>query len=377
MKTVSTSQPGLRPDSWYLDDKGSHLINIVPTAIHAEGYAHIVAETARRRKLLSAASDIAQLAYAEERDIDEIEADAVKVVLNVQRGNGKMHTAGHVAGEVLDMVSAWADAPLKPGQVRGLPTGLRALDLALGGLSPDTLVILAGRPGMGKSALGFNVAENVARLGKRVAVFSLEMSRKKVLARLACGRAGVNWLRVQQGTTPVHDLSRLMQEIGELGELPLHISDATDLTSAQVRAQVARLHARSPLSLVVLDHIGLLADKDDNEVRRMGTITWALKRIAKDFGLPVLALAQLNRGVELRADKRPALADLRESGKIEENADIVLMMYREKYYDAEAGNEVEVIARKNRDGEANATAHLHFEEELARFYDTARGPLDE
>ena len=226
---------------------------------------------------------------------------------------------------------------------------------------------------MGKSALGFNIAENVARLGKRVAVFSLEMSRKMVLARLACGRARVNWLRVQQGTTPVHDLSRLMQEIGELGELPLHISDATDLTSAQVRAQVARLHARSPLSLVVLDHIGLLADKDDNEVRRMGTITWALKRIAKDFGLPVLALAQLNRGVELRADKRPALADLRESGKIEENADIVLMMYREKYYDAEAGNEVEVIARKNRDGEANATAHLHFEEELARFYDTARG----
>lgn len=353
----------------------SHLINGVPTAIHAEGYARIVANTARRRNLLKAASDVAQLAYAEERDIDEIEADALRAVFHVQRGNGKMHTASHVAGEVFDLVLAWAESPLKPGQVRGLSAGFHALDAALGGLEQETLTILAGRPGMGKSALGFNIAENVARRGKHVAIFSLEMSRKKVMARLACGRARVNWLHVQQGTTPDADLTRLMEAIGALGELPLHISDATDLTTAQVRAEVARLHVRSPLSLVVLDHIGLLADKDDNEVRKMGAITWALKRIAKDLGVPVLALAQLNRGVELRADKRPVLADLRESGRIEENADVVLMMYREKYYDPTANDEIEAIVRKNRDGENNVTAHLRFVEEYARFYDMERQAL--
>ncbi len=347
----------------------SHLINAVPTAIHAEGYAQIVADTARRRSLLQAASDIAQLAYAEERDIDEIEADALRLLCAAQRGSGKMRSARHVAAEVFDMVSAWAKAPLKPGQVRGLSTGFHALDTALGGLASDTLNILAGRPGMGKSALAFNIAGNVARQGKHVVVFSLEMSRRKVMARMACRHAQVNWLRVQQGTTPDQDLTRLMQTIGELGELPMHISDATDLTTAQVRAEVARVNAHTPLSLAVVDHIGLLADRDDNEVRRLGTITWALKRIAKDFSVPVLALAQLNRGVELRSEKQPVLADLRESGKIEENADIVLMMYRAKYYDPKANDEVEVIARKNRDGEANATAHLCFTEEFAQFDD--------
>ncbi|MBN1887043.1 MAG: replicative DNA helicase [Thermoflexales bacterium] len=351
----------------------SHLIGSVPTAIHAEGYARIVADTARRRRLIQAAGDIVQLAYAEDLDIDQVEADALRLLCTIQPGNGKMLTARHVAGEVLDMVSTWAENPLKPGQVRGLSTGFSAIDRTLGGMARDTLIILAGRPGMGKSALAFNIAENVARQGKHVAVFSLEMSRRKVVARLACGRARVNWLRVQQGLTDGQDLTRLMAAIGELGELPLAISDATDLTTAQVRAEVARLHAKKPLSLVVLDHIGLLADQDDNEVRRLGKITWALKRVAKDFGLPVLALAQLNRSVESRDNKRPKLGDLRESGKIEENADVVLMMYREKYYKPDAQDVVEIIARKNRDGETHANAHLRFVEEYARFYDVAEG----
>ena len=354
----------------------SHLINVVPTALHAEGYARIVAEHARRRALLKAASRVAELAYALDRPVDEVEAEALRALMEVPHANGQMLPAATATGEVLDLVLDWAEHPLAPGDVRGLATGFRALDRALGGLSPDTLSILAARPGMGKSALAFALAENIARCQQTVAIFSLEMSRRLVMARLTCARAGVNWLRVKQGLTDGDDLQRMIQELTALGHLPLHISDATDLTTAQVRAEVARLQARQPVSLVVVDHLGLLADPDDNDVRRLGNITWALKRIAKDFHVPVLAIAQLNRGVELRQDKRPLLADLRESGRIEENADIVMMLYRERYYQPEsAQDEVEVIIRKNRDGENQAIAHLRFEESFARFSDCPSSQL--
>lgn len=348
----------------------SHLVNVVPTALHAEGYATIVTEHARRRALLHAASRIAELAYMLDQPVDEAEAEALRVLMEAPQGNSLMLPAATGAGEVLNLVLTWAEQPLAPGEVRGLSTGFRALDQALGGLAPETLNILAARPGMGKSALACAVAENVARRQQAVAIFSLEMSRRQVLARLACAQAQVNWLRVRQGLTDQADLQRMIQELTALSHLPLYISDATNLTVAQVRAEVARLLAQQPVSLVVVDHIGLLGDQDDNDVRRLGNITWGLKRIAKDFHVPVLALAQLNRGVELRQEKRPVLADLRESGRIEENADVVMMLYRERYYEPHTPqDEVEVILRKNRDGEAQATAHLRFEEAFARFSD--------
>jgi len=355
----------------------SHLINVVPTAIHAEGYAVIVADKARRRELLGAASDIAQLAYDEERDASDIESDALRILSDKLRADGRMMTAKQAAGELYDLVSAWASEPLGPGQVRGLAMGYRALDQALGGLDLDTQTVLAGRPGMGKSALAFCVAENVARSGRPVAIFSLEMSRRAVMARLACGRARVNWQEVKRGLTDSEKLITLTVKISELSQLPLFINDDSSVTIAQVRAQVTRLCARGQLGLIVLDNIGLLGDKDENEVRRIGTIPWGLKRIARDFYVPVLAVSHLNRGVEGRDDKRPTLSDLRDSGHIEQNADNVLMMYREAYYNAEAVKpfETEVIIRKAREGEANVSAKLDFVAQHGRFYDLGQRPL--
>lgn len=355
----------------------SHLINVVPTAIHAEGYAVIMDGNARRRALLEAASEIAQLAYDEKRDATDAEAEALRILSGKVRDNGRMLTAEQAAGELYDLVTTWASDPLKPGQVRGLAMGYRALDKALGGLDPDTLTVLAGRPGMGKSALAFCVAENVARSGRPVAIFSLEMSRRAVLARLACGRARVNWQEVKRGLSDDDKLSNLTQHISELSTLPFFVNDESGMTVAQVRAQVARLCARDRLGLVALDHIGLLGDKDENEVRRIGNITWGLKRIAKDFLVPVLALSQLNRAVEGRDDKRPTLGDLRDSGHIEQNADNVLMIYREAYYNPETTEptKTEIIIRKAREGEANISANLAFMAEYGRFYDLDQRPL--
>lgn len=355
----------------------SDLLGVVPTALHAEGYAAIVADKARRRDLLGAASEIATLAYDEKRAATDAEAEALRILSGKLRDPGRMMTAEQAAGELYDTVTSWADNPLEPGQVRGLALGYRALDLALGGLDPDTLTVLAGRPGMGKSALAFCVAENVARRKQPVAVFSLEMSRRAVLARLSCGRARMNWQEVKRGLSDADKLGALILHISELSTLPLFVNDETGLTVAQVRAQVARLCARGRLGLVVVDHLGLLGDKDDNEVRRIGAITWGLKRIAKDFGVPVLALSQLNRAVEGRDDKRPTLGDLRDSGHIEQNADNVLMLYREAYYNAEAAEptRTEVIIRKAREGEANVKADLAFLAEHGRFYDLEKRPL--
>jgi replicative DNA helicase len=349
----------------------------VPTAMHAEGYARIVANAARRRDLVLASSDIAQLAYDEKNDVTDAETEALRILSGKLRADGHMMTAQQAAGELYDLVSAWASNPLAPGQVRGLAMGYRALDLALGGLDPDTLTVLAGRPGMGKSALAGCVAENVARSGRPAAIFSLEMSRRAVLARLACGRARVNWQEVKRGLTDVEKFSDLTYHISDLSTLPFFINDESGLTVAQVRAQVARLCARGRLGLVVLDHIGLMGDKDENEVRRIGNITWGLKRIAKDFGVPVLALSQLNRAVEGRDDKRPTLGDLRDSGHIEQNADNVLMMYREAYYNAETADplKAEIIIRKAREGEANISANLAFLAKYGRFYDLDQRPL--
>ncbi len=349
----------------------AHLLNVCEYAMAAEGFARIVEGYARRRALRDVANDILKLSYnTQAGDLDQLESDALKLLTVRLRSNGKMMSARQVAGELLDMVDAWSNSPLGPGQVRGLSTGYRALDLSLGGLERDTLTILAGRPGMGKSALGFSIAANVARAGHRVAVFSLEMSRRQVLSRLACARARINWLAVRQGLDD-EGLGRIYKHIGDLSELPMSISDQTGLTTAQARAQIARLAAEGQLDLVVLDHIGLLADKDENEVRRIGAVTWELKRIAKDFGVPVIALCQLNRGVESRDEKRPTLSDLRDSGRIEENADIVLMLYRESYYTRSNNHSVEVLIRKNRDGEANVKAELFFDEKFALFADLA------
>lgn len=353
----------------------SHLINCVPTAIHAEGYARIVEQTSIRRGLLAAASSIAMLAYDEKRSIDEIQSDAVTEVVKSQRISTRSQQAREVASEILDQVDFYYNNPIGENEVRGLSTGIRAIDKATGGLEPG-LILLAARPSMGKSALVCQIAESVAMQGKRVLIHTIEMSNAQVLRRLACGRAQVNWLRVKQGRDD-DKLPRFIRELVEVGSLPIIIDDSTNVSTAQIRSSVATHNAVGKLDLVIVDHIGLVSDKAKDEVIRLNYVSSGLKAIAKDFSLPVIGVHQLNRAVESRASQRPVLTDLRDSGHLEQNADIVMMLYREKYYSPGIDDKTaEIIIVKNRDGEMHALAKMVFKDEYTRFEPCDTRPLN-
>lgn len=346
----------------------SHLISCVPTSLHAESYAKIVDDMYRRRMILSSMSEMGRDVFDPTITPDEVEARALKRITS-SRGRIGDGSVKRIASELLDDVSAWGENPLEPGQVRGLSLGYSPINRMLGGLEKQTLTIMGGRPGMAKSALAFSFAEKVAMQGKRVAIFSLEMAGKQVVARLACARARVNWHDVKAGNVVDGDgYSRLFNAISEISLLPLVIYDTSSATSFQIRATIARECAMKGLDFAVVDHIGLLSDRDENEVRKMHTITWSLKQTAKDFKLPVMAIAQLNRGIESRTDKRPVLSDFRESGRIEENIDIGIGLFREEYYDRNSlNNEIEIIILKNREGCGTGTAKLRFIKEYVRF----------
>lgn len=351
----------------------SHLINAVPTAIHAEGYGRIVKDKATRRSKIDAASRIAQLAYDETITPLELEAQCLQAVMQETHNSATLFPVSDISSGLLDTISEWANHPLKPGQVRGLSVGFRAIDNAMGGMDDDTLNVIAARPGMGKSALCFQITEHVAMQGKTVIVFSLEMSRQKVLARLACGRAKVNWQNVKRGTDDGDELTKMFHHLGDIGDLPIVVCDTPNLSIAQIRASVLSIHSQRPVSLIVVDHMGLVNEKANNDYQKMGIVSWGLKQIAKDFRIPVLSACQLSRGVESRKEKQPELGDLRDSGRIEENADTVIMIYREKYYNPYSLNHVaEIYVRKNRDGEHNARADLVFLDEFTHFENLQR-----
>lgn len=344
----------------------SEMINTVPTAFHGVDYARQVADLEVRRRMLQAASTVAQNAYNTDGDLDLQLSEAIGAVSSIHRnGNGTGKTAQVMATDMLEQIEDWHRHPLKVGQVRGISTGFMPLDMAIGGLTRGHLLILAARPGMGKSALSFQIGKNIARAGGRVALFSLEMSREDVMMRWACGEAMVDREFLLRGEVTSDEYAHLTTALGTLGDLDIYTNDGTGQTSSEITADVARLTARAPLDLVVIDHLSLLGDRigrGENETLRLGRMSWACKRIAKDYSVPVMLVTQLNRGVEQRRDKRPLLSDLRQSGQIEENADTVVMMYREGYYDSDCAtpNITELLPRKVRHGDPGKVIELYF-----------------
>lgn len=345
----------------------SEMINSVPTPLHGIDYAKTVADLWTRRKLLQAASEVAQQAYDLDGDLDAQLAESIKAVSDIHRnGNGTGKTAQAMAMSMLGQIERWFENPLKVGQVRGISTGFVPLDMAIGGLTRGHLLVLAARPGMGKSALSFQIGKNIAQAGGRVALFSLEMSRDDVMMRWACGEAGVDREFLLRGEVTPEEYARLTSALGALGDLDIYTNDGTGQTTSEITADVARLTARQPLDLVVIDHLSLLGDaigRGENETLRLGRMSWSCKRIAKDYNVPVMLVTQLNRGVEQRSDKRPLLSDLRQSGQIEENADTVVMMYREGYYDSGCvePNITELLPRKVRHGDPGKVIELYFD----------------
>ena len=356
----------------------SQIINSVPTAIHAEGYGRIVLSMAIRRGMLAAASEIARLAYDTEGNIDEQMARAASSVSNMPVASRSSLHVSVVASELYDQVSEWSHNPLVGNDVRGLRCHIRPIDKMLGGFERQLLYIWAGRPGMGKSALVDQIGVNVARHGGRVLIVSIEMSARQVLSRLVCADALIRWDEVKRGNMTEEQWRIITEKISDLSTLPLYICDSSRITTSKVESEVARL---GNLDLVIVDHLGLLDDRcsnGENETIRIGRMSWALKQIAKQYHVPVLCVCQLNRSVEARQDKRPLLSDLRQSGDIEQNADDVLMLYRDDYYNQNSltPNVVEIIPRKLRDGDTSEVAELHFRKEYVRFDEIERRSIE-
>ncbi|MBU0490266.1 MAG: replicative DNA helicase [Chloroflexi bacterium] len=329
------------------------LLNAVPTALHAEHYAQLIADDARRREMFRAAGQIARLSHDRALPVAEALDQAEQRIFAVGQRQFIRPT------EFPEAVRAYEQElqAVRSGQPRPrLTTGWPDLNHLLGGgLAPGELVLLAGRPGAGKSTLALNIADHVAvTLRQPVALFSLEMSQAAVIERLVAARATVAATRLRQGQLTEPEWQRAADEIGTLSVAPLYLDDTSNLTVLGLRGRARRWQARRGLALVVVDYLQLLyPDRpSENRVREVSDISRALKGLAKELHAPVLAVAQLSRAPELRPDHRPRLSDLRESGALEMDADVVLFVYREDMYDPDTENRglAEVIVAKQRNG---------------------------
>ncbi|WP_018086897.1 replicative DNA helicase [Desulfurispora thermophila] len=351
------------------------LAGLVPTAIHAEHYARIVEEKSLLRKVISAATQIAGMGYegkeAAERLIDE--AERLLMDLANRRALGDFSSLEEILQEIFKIIEHRYQ---NQGKISGVQTGFVDLDRLLCGLQPGDLVIIAGRPAMGKTSFGMTVAHNAALKHQvPVAVFSLEMSRAQLVQRVLCAEAMVDQQKVRSGHLTPEDWSRLVDASLRLSRAPLFIDDSAGLSVRQLKSRARRLKNEKGLGLVVVDYLQLLTAnrRVENRQQEIADISRSLKAAAKDLEVPVIALAQLSRSVESRQDKRPIMSDLRESGSLEQDADVVMFIYREEYYkpDSEKKGIAEIIVAKQRNG-PTGVVELAFLKEFTRFMNLAR-----
>lgn len=353
------------------------IANATPSAANIASYARTVVEKARMRALLEFSDEVQGLALradgmtAQER-IDEA---AGKILALAEGGAGKDEpkSMSELLGAVVNAIEARRE---RGGEVSGLPTGFSDLDEKLDGLKAGDLIILAGRPSMGKSALALNIAENVALSGKPVMVFSLEMSDAQLITRALSSVGRINSKTLASGRLTDDDWDRVTNAMGRLHVAPLIIDQTPALSAGQMRARARRQKRRGGLALIVIDYLQLMRGQGENRHQELSAITKALKAMAKDLGVPVVCLSQLSRKVEDRTDKRPMMSDLRESGAIEEDADVVAMVYRDEYYrpDSNFRGLAEILIRKNRMGECG-DIRMVFQPEYSRFGDADRGAI--
>jgi replicative DNA helicase len=334
------------------------LARLVPATANVRHYAEIVRETATLRGLIHAGGEIAQLGWEREGEPTELVARAEQLVfeLGERRAQGELVLFKDTLVETFQRISHLYESG---AEVTGLPSGFRDLDRITAGFQPANLVVLAARPSMGKSAFALEIANHVAVDEQTpCAFFSLEMSRQEVAQRLICSRGKVDAHAIRTGRLSKDDWPRLAQACGQLESAPLYVDDTPALSLLELRARAQTLKRREPnLALVVVDYLQLMTTgrSEESRLQEVSSISRGLKEIAKDLDVPVVALSQLNRSPEQRHDKRPVLSDLRESGSIEQDADLVMFLYREEYYerdDAEDSKKgiAEVIVAKHRNG---------------------------
>lgn len=352
------------------------LLNAVPTAINATDYGRIVHSMAIRRRAIQAGYRLRSLANDESLTIDTLIEQAETAVFEIGASavTGKMQTIGEGLDELHDQIAA---RRANGGQVVGIPTGLMDLDSILRGIKPTRLYIVAGRPGMGKSMLANELALTMAgKYRKTGVIFNLEMSAEEVNTRFIANRAGVGYHQIEEGRLNDGEFGEVQAAIGNLATMRLFIDDATGLTPAKLRAKCRRIQAEYGLDFVIIDYLQLMVDDrpHGNREREISEISRQLKRLAKDLGIPVIALAQLSRSLESRADKRPVLSDLRESGDIENNADVVMFLYRDEYYTKENclnPHQAEIEVSKHRNGRTGR-AYVHYDGPTMRFRNLQR-----
>jgi replicative DNA helicase len=348
------------------------LINATPTSIHVEYYARIVERTAILRRLIDAAGQIAKLAYQDVDDVDEVVDRAESIIFGVseKRVSRDLVPIRQVLDEFYDRIEFLYE---HQGEIIGIPTGLTDLDKLLGGFQRSDLVIIAGRPGMGKTSLALSIALQAARKwDKRVGIFSLEMSNEQVVQRLVSAETGIDSQRLRLGAIHEEEWSTLVQAASLLSNTQIYIDDTPAISALEMRTKARRLHAEYGLDVLIVDYLQLMRGdfRSENRVQEISFISRSLKGLARELNIPVVALSQLSRAVESRHDKRPMLSDLRESGSIEQDADVVMFVYRDELYDpdTEFPNIAELRVSKHRSGPTGVFS-VYFKKELAQFVD--------
>lgn len=351
----------------YLDS----LTERAPIAANAPYYAKIIKSKSLLRNMILAGNEIIELGHNTHEDLDSLVDKAEQIIFNLSQSKSKNQLT-HIGDLVHQSWKILEEREANKGQLSGVNTGFFDLNTLTSGFQKSDLIILAARPAMGKTSFALNLAENVAlKAQKPVAVFSLEMSKEQLVQRLLCARAEVDSSRVRTGQLHSEDWEKLGEAMAELGEAPIFIDDSAGVTVMELRGKCRRLQAQcgGDLGLIVIDYLQLIEGRsNDNRINQISEISRGLKLIAREINVPVLALSQLSRAVEARQDKRPMLSDLRESGSIEQDADIVMFIYRDDYYNDESEKPgiADIIIAKQRSG-PTGQIELLFQNNITKF----------
>jgi replicative DNA helicase len=353
----------------------SEIARSVPSAANVEYYAKIVAEKSLLRQLIRTANSLADRGYDPGEEAMTLLAEAEKMILDLSQRQ-IMEGFVSIRSILLETFEKIETLYANKGKLTGVPTFFQQLDRITSGWQPSDLIIIAARPSMGKTALALNMAQNAAVRAKIPAVlFSLEMSKEQLVQRMLCSEAMVDQQRVRTGELLDTDWPKLTRAVGPLSDAPIFIDDTVGITLAELRSKVRRLKIENNLGLIIIDYLQLLSGgkKSENRQQEVAQISRGLKGIARELKVPVIALSQLNRGVEQRQDKRPIMSDLLESGSIEADADVISFIYREEYYNPESEKKgiAEIIVAKQRNGPVGIV-ELGYLKEFTKFVNLER-----
>lgn len=354
----------------------TQLIDAVPSAANADHYAHIVEECSVQRALIKAGNEMIRDGLNDDKDIEESLSEAERRIYNISMRKSEDSLVS-ISEIVPDAIAEIGDLIARRGQLTGVSTGFRDLDRMTNGLQKSDLIIVAARPAMGKTSFAMNIGQYAAMHDNRsVVVFSLEMSRSQLVSRMLCTEAAVDSQHIKEGTMTDDEMTRLLNVSGPMQRCRMHIDDTGGATVSSIRSKCRRLQAKEGLDLVIIDYMQLMTGtgngrKNDSRQQEISDMTRAMKLLARELNVPIILLSQLNRGPEMRQDHTPMISDLRESGSIEQDADMVILLYRPQVYDETADNTSQIIIAKHRHG-PTGTVELAWQGEYTRFMNIAR-----